>query len=294
VAFPVDYGSIGRSFAEQLAGALILHFWHQYKHRRSKERDRILSERLDRLERTLSLPSMFPLLKRQVSGYVFGERTFYSSHHVGVDYHADEGTPLYAPFNGTIVEAFAGVEGGNTIWFKPDNQDVIIRFLHLSRFESSKGQHVTAGTEIAKTGHSGKIVGTDGQTYIYAPHLHLDISKGSVVLSWPGNFIDPETFEWNDLHNVDEPVNGTPAQVSVATINNVPIDFTITTLYRAHFRQSPSLSAPIMATYNKGTTVECAKTVQGDSVTVGNVTSTKWYQSKNHGWFISAATCNHN
>src|SRR6185369_6974849 len=133
---------------------------------------------------------MFPLKERIIGGYTFGEPTFYSKFHLGIDYKADK-TPIYAPFDGTIIQtipASQAPQGGNTLWFKPDNQDVIIRFLHLKSF-SAKG-HVTEGQQIAvsdNTGISDK------------PHLHLDISKHAVNIYDKSNFIDPEKFNWNPM-----------------------------------------------------------------------------------------------
>lgn len=223
----------------------------------------------------------FPLKDRAVGGYTFGEPTFYNAHHIGVDYHAPEDTPLYAPFAGVIQEAFSGIEGGKTIWFKPDHDNVIIRFLHLDRFLVKKGDRVEEGAEIALTGNTGKL--TTG------PHLHLDTSRGSVNLSWPGNFVDPEQYAWDTVTPPQEPIP-------------VPIIFWVTVdapAGSANFRKEPSLSGAVMVTYKNGEQIECSDTVDGEEVTVHNPdgsprTSNKWYQSKKHGWYIAAVVSKHN
>jgi GH25 family lysozyme M1 (1,4-beta-N-acetylmuramidase) len=131
---------------------------------------------------------MFPLKQRKIGGYKFSERTWYSSRHLGSDYSAAKGTPLYAPFDGEIIKRFWGVEGGNTIWFKPSGQNVIIRLLHLSAF-NARGK-VKSGQIIGYTGNSGSLT--------KVAHLHLDISKGSVNIWDFNNFVDPETFDWKE------------------------------------------------------------------------------------------------
>lgn len=230
---------------------------------------------------------MFPLKEHVIGGYRYGEPTFYSAHHLGVDLHAPDQTPLHAPFDGTILEAFEGVEGGRTIWFKPDHDDVIMRFLHLDYFAAKKGEHVTQGQQIALTGHSGRIVGTDGKVHTYAPHLHLDISRGSFILAWPGHFIDPETYDWDLV----------PGKDSIPA----PLPFWITVdapAGSANFRSDPTLQGKVMRTYPNGTQVECIDTVEGEEVTVHNAdgsprTSKKWYKSLKNEWFISAAVATH-
>jgi hypothetical protein len=127
---------------------------------------------------------MFPLKKRLIGGYQFGQKTYYSNFHLGTDYYAKY-VPLYAPFNGSIVHT-KGKEGGEMIYFKPDGQDVIIRFLHLDKvYKTGK---VKEGEEIAKTGNSGESS---------TPHLHLDISKHVININDPRNFINPERFDWS-------------------------------------------------------------------------------------------------
>lgn len=129
---------------------------------------------------------MFVLKNKKIGGYRFKEKTFYSAHHLGVDYSAKENTPLYAPFDGKIIESMVGKQGGQTIWYKPDNQDVIIRLMHLNS-KQVKGNY-REGALIGLTGNTGSAT--------TAPHLHLDISKNKVVISDINNFIDPEKFNW--------------------------------------------------------------------------------------------------
>lgn len=236
---------------------------------------------------------MFPLKQKIIGGYEFDRPTFYSAHHVGVDYRANF-EPLYAPFNGTIIEVFEGVEGGLTIWFRPDHDNVVMRFLHLSKFMVTKGQKVVEGQQIAVTGNSGKL--TRGA------HLHLDISRPSVVIAWPGHFINPEEYDWKVTANVDQPVGAAVEAVTASVTHEVPITFWITIaapLGKANFREEPNTGSRVAATYSNGEMIECIATVQGELVGItrkdgSHISSDKWYKSKLHGYYVSAAVCNHN
>lgn len=130
---------------------------------------------------------MFPLINRKTCGYSFGERTSYTSRHLGQDYSADNDA-LLAPFKGEITRRLKGTQGGNTIWFKPDNQDVIMRFMHLSEMPISG--RVVQGQTIGVTGNTGSLS--------TGPHLHIDISKKDVDINNFDNFIDPEEYNWDE------------------------------------------------------------------------------------------------
>lgn len=120
-------------------------------------------------------------------GYKFGDLTFYNSKHLGIDHIVPEGTILYAPFDGEIIWEGYGSQGGNTIHFKPHDRDVVIRFMHLSKFLKGK-TFVNEGDEIALTGNTGSA--TTGA------HLHTDISKGSIQINNFSNFINPIDYDW--------------------------------------------------------------------------------------------------
>jgi hypothetical protein len=129
---------------------------------------------------------MFPLKKRKTLTYVFGSKTWYNNFHIGVDYEANS-IELYAPFDGEVKTA-KGDEAGYYIVFKPDHDNVEMRFLHLSKFVNTG--RVKQGQLIAITGNTGKST---------TPHLHLDISKNKVNLNDIKNYIDPEKYNWNPM-----------------------------------------------------------------------------------------------
>lgn len=120
-------------------------------------------------------------------GYVFGQKTFYSSRHLGVDHIVPEGTSVYAPLDCEIVFSGTGVQGGNTIWVKFSDEQLgwlVMRCMHLSRL-MPKGKY-KEGDIIGYTGNTGKF--TSG------PHLHTDISRQKVQITNFKNFIDPEKY----------------------------------------------------------------------------------------------------
>lgn len=132
-------------------------------------------------------------------GYVFKEKTFYSSKHLGLDIICNTGTPVYAPFSGKAVSN-PFLEGGNVIDYYCNG--LVMRFMHLSRIV--KTGNCNGGDLIGYTGNTG--------TYTSGPHLHVDISKGSVQIYNINNFIDPQTFNWEGGQVIDE-------RISEASIN---------------------------------------------------------------------------
>ena len=120
-------------------------------------------------------------------GYKFGQKTFYSLHHLGVDHIVPEGTPIYAPIDCEIIFSGAGIQGGNTIWAKFSDEQfgiLIMRFMHLKKM-MTRGKY-KEGDIIGYTGNTGKF--TNGA------HLHTDISLQKVQINSFKNFIDPEKY----------------------------------------------------------------------------------------------------
>lgn len=160
----------------------------------------------------------FPLKTRKTYGYNYGHKTWYTEHHLGQDYFAPIGRKVLAPFDGVIKSTLNGKQGGKTIWFKPDNDNVIMRFMHLSEFKVQAGEKVKEGRVIALTGNTGEAT--------TAPHLHIDISKKAVNLANWKNFIDPEKYPWeeekpNEATKAPKPTEN-PTETLVAPQNELP------------------------------------------------------------------------
>ena len=114
-----------------------------------------------------------PVNGRVSSG--FGQRA--RGNHEGIDFAVPVGTPVLASTGGVVV--YAGERGnyGNLVTIQsPDGIET--RYAHLSALNVVKGDAVTAGQEIAKSGNTGLSTG---------PHLHFEVRKG-------GTPIDPKTM----------------------------------------------------------------------------------------------------
>jgi len=126
------------------------------------------SELFDLKMRRILLPTQRPVLDSAV-GSPFGWRidpiTGASALHIGLDFPAPVGTPIYAAAGGIVVEQRLHPEYGNMIEIDHGN-DVITRYAHSSRVFVKKGDLVKRGQKIAEVGTSGRSTG---------PHLHFEV-----------------------------------------------------------------------------------------------------------------------
>ncbi|OQY42200.1 MAG: hypothetical protein B6227_02885 [Fusobacteriia bacterium 4572_74] len=85
--------------------------------------------------------------------------------HTGVDLKACINTPVYSPYSGLVI--YAGwMNGYGKIIIINNGNNYETRFAHLNRILVKKGQRVTKGKVIAKSGKTGRVTG---------PHLHYEI-----------------------------------------------------------------------------------------------------------------------
>lgn len=94
--------------------------------------------------------------------------------HKGIDIPAEEGTPIAAFRDGTVIQAQASVSFGNFVAIQHDD-NTITRYGHCSSLNVAVGDQVKAGDTIGFVGNTGYSTGN---------HCHFDISVGGV-------FIDP-------------------------------------------------------------------------------------------------------
>lgn len=133
------------------------------------------------------IPNGYPLdYYRRISD-VFGYRIhpiLKKPHlHVGIDFSADIGTPIYATADGVVEFAYQGFNGGYGNMIKIDHSfGFKTYYAHLDDLLVKRGDFVKKGQMIAHSGNSGKSTG---------PHLHYEIR-------FLGAYIDPESFlKWN-------------------------------------------------------------------------------------------------
>ncbi|MBN2574103.1 MAG: peptidoglycan DD-metalloendopeptidase family protein [Deltaproteobacteria bacterium] len=96
--------------------------------------------------------------------------------HLGVDYAAPVGTPVWAPSAGKVVQADFQKGSGNTIVIVHSNK-LVTKYYHLSRFAKGLkvGKHVAQKEVIGYVGTTGLSTG---------PHLHFSMIKN-------GKYVDP-------------------------------------------------------------------------------------------------------
>jgi len=110
--------------------------------------------------------------------------------HLGIDYAAPVGTPVWASATGRVVEMGMKRGSGNTIVLAHTN-GLQTRYYHLSRY--ARGLHV--GMQVRQKDVIG-FVGTTGLST--GPHLHFSVTKN-------GAFVDPSKLAVNRDAPVAEP-----------------------------------------------------------------------------------------
>lgn len=113
------------------------------------------------------------LLDKPVAGPLsspFGLRRFFNDEernpHSGLDFAANQGTPIKAPAAGKVILIGDYFFNGKTV-FVDHGQGLISMFCHLSAID------VTLGAELPRGGHIGKVGATGRAT---GPHLHWNVS----------------------------------------------------------------------------------------------------------------------
>ncbi|MBA3500506.1 MAG: M23 family metallopeptidase [Deltaproteobacteria bacterium] len=99
-----------------------------------------------------------------------------TSAHLGIDYAAPTGTPVWAAASGTISHRSPAGGAGNLVMITHDG-GIQTAYMHLSKFADGQkvGQRVQAKTVIGYVGSTGLSTG---------PHLHFGVKQN-------GSYIDP-------------------------------------------------------------------------------------------------------
>jgi murein DD-endopeptidase MepM/ murein hydrolase activator NlpD len=84
--------------------------------------------------------------------------------HAGIDYDVQTGSNVYAHEDGVVT--IVGNGGGYGNYIEIDHGSYRTRYAHLSSIMVSRGQKVTGGQVIAKSGATGNVTG---------PHLHFEV-----------------------------------------------------------------------------------------------------------------------
>jgi murein DD-endopeptidase MepM/ murein hydrolase activator NlpD len=120
-----------------------------------------------RISSRFNLKRMHPVLHRQRA-------------HLGVDYAAPTGTPVWAAADGRIVGRGMMGGAGNCVILQHDNGLQTV-YMHLSKFEGGQrvGERIKSKTVIGYVGATGLATG---------PHLHFGVKQG-------GQYVDPSTIK---------------------------------------------------------------------------------------------------
>ena len=112
--------------------------------------------------------SFHPPVKAHISDVFGTSRTFngrVQSVHQGLDYAVPAGTPVAALNSGTVLLA-------QPLFFEGDcvvldhGQGLLTLYMHLSKIEVKRGEHITSGQQVGLSGGSGRATG---------PHLHVAV-----------------------------------------------------------------------------------------------------------------------
>jgi murein DD-endopeptidase MepM/ murein hydrolase activator NlpD len=87
--------------------------------------------------------------------------------HNGLDFPADEGTPILAAGSGTVVSAAAAGTAGNQVIIDHGG-GISTKYMHMSAFSVKTGAQVNQGQIIGRVGSTGRSTG---------PHLHFEVLR---------------------------------------------------------------------------------------------------------------------
>ncbi len=156
----------------------------------SKSFDEVVKLARDKEKLIASIPAIIPINQKDLMHAVtsgFGWRThpIYKTQefHPGMDFSAEQGTPIYATGDGVVERADNLAQGyGNHVVI---NHGFGYQTLygHMSRIVARTGQKVSRGQLIGYVGSTGLST---------APHIHYEVIKN-------GEKVNPISFYYNDL-----------------------------------------------------------------------------------------------
>ncbi len=151
--------------------------------------DEILQRLDDQNELWACTPSICPVRDGWPSSG-FGRRkdpfTDVPAMHLGLDFSAPRGSPIYATADGRVISAGWHKEFGRTVEIDHGN-GIVTRYAHNDKLTVKRGQMVSRGQIIATVGRSGRAT---------APHVHYEVRIDGVPVN-----------PWKYILNTDLVVN---------------------------------------------------------------------------------------
>jgi murein DD-endopeptidase MepM/ murein hydrolase activator NlpD len=140
-------------------------------------------QRMSTLEAlVLALPAIRPAeVIRLSSGFGYRRDPFTGAGamHAGLDFTGAQGSAIHAAAAGRVVSAGRMAGYGNVIEID-HGHGILTRYAHLSRFDVTLGQRVSAGQNIAGMGSTGRSTGT---------HLHFEVRLNGTAVN-PRRFLE--------------------------------------------------------------------------------------------------------
>ena len=128
------------------------------------------------LKERARIPSIWPVEGESTDSFGYRGNPFGgggSEFHPGQDIAAPRGTPVFAPADGTVIEAGWKSGYGQTVVIDHGN-GLTTRYGHLSKLEVGAGQELRRGEELGLVGSTGRSTG---------PHLHYEVRLGDLPVS---------------------------------------------------------------------------------------------------------------
>ena len=155
----------------------------------SKSYDEVVKMAKDKEKLLASIPAIMPInvkyLKHAAGGYGWRTHPIYKTQefHPGMDFTAEQGTPIYSTGDGVVERADNTAQGyGNHVVIN-HGYGYQTLYGHMSKINTMAGKKVKRGDLIGYVGSTGLSTG---------PHVHYEVIKG-------GEKVNPINFYYNDL-----------------------------------------------------------------------------------------------
>ena len=142
----------------------------------------------------IRLHTIFGMRKHPLLGYV--------RPHKGLDFTADNGTPVYATGDGRIATSYYSNSYGNVVYIN-HGFDFETRYAHLQKYIVEAGDYVKRGQIIGYVGNTGTSVSS---------HLHYEVL-------YKNEQINPINFFQRDLNNQEY-----ERLIKIGSANNASLD----------------------------------------------------------------------